>query len=64
MDRNENSENEVIEKDEVILALKKIKLVKVAGRDNIIPEFIKYGEEMVKCLQNLFQKMWSQKKIP
>lgn len=63
-DSDEN-DGDIIEEDEVVMAIEKMKLGKAAGRDGIVPEFIKYGgEEMVKCLQNLFQKIWSQKKIP
>lgn len=44
--------------------MEKINLGKAAGRDNIVSEFIKFEEEIVKCLQNLFQNIWMENKIP
>ncbi|XP_066909095.1 uncharacterized protein [Halyomorpha halys] len=51
--------DDAIGEDEVELAANKIQLGKASGPDGTAPEFIKYGgNEIIKCLQMLFQKIW------
>lgn len=56
---------ETINEEEVELAIEQMKTGKAAGRDNIAPEFLKYGgQELIKALQGLFQTVWDTKRIP
>ena len=46
-------------------AIKRIRIGKAAGRDEIAPEFIKYGgPRMAEILLNILREVWRTKTIP
>ena len=50
---------------EVQIAIEKMRLGKAPGSDNVLTEFIKKGpEEMVGCLQILFNRVLEKKQVP
>ena len=63
-DQHWDKEEEVTEMD-VRLALRKLRVGKAAGEDEVAPEYVKYGgTEFIKVLTKLLQECWKQGKIP
>lgn len=64
-DINDKQEIELIKKEEMLEAIRKLKLGKASGRDNIQPEMIKYmGEEGTKKLTEIMNEAIKSKKVP
>ena len=65
VNRNEGENTGIIRKDEVRIALNKVKDGKAAGSDGVHTEMIKAGgDEVVKWLVRLFNSCWINGEVP